>query len=569
MSGWFRNFPERVTVAHPGNPPSPGYDSGWPVQSAGYQTALPQHSGYGMDSYGGSGRDGAEGRVVVFFIDDFTNGSSVDSAYLTYTRMRHGNMEGAAAYKLANPTTPMIVVPIAAGYVNKRDDLRLGSYIDYYGQFAPGDGVIWRETQPTSVISFSPSNASHQRWWHGDFRAGDTSGGIPSGSRDAAISGGTQPDGTGGGGSVVWINCGFMWSLDELVDAYYALGNSLTTFTYCAFIEPLHKSIHDDTGTPDDGVGVDAHGYGPIFGQGYRWDKLCFSRNLFAHSYTRNPEVAALKLAGANNLFYNLADTSGNDGFGLILTNDYDASSPTATAMLTNWTDNLYLKGPDSTTTLNVVYHPAGTPQPSGSQGYLAGNVVSGFTFASQSALVSGSPPTGWIQTSLLTTAWPAGWGSNREGTYRITTSSSPNGATSIEITDFANLLCESVGPRPWFISSKNRVRTVANHVIAKITGSGDQGATVNSVAGTSNPSGWPNVSLRFSPNAGDWPTLGTSTVDPMSPGSTWYSAMPLNGSAPDDRVQTSGTFSNGLSKVGYTALEVWAIEQHWYVGGK
>lgn len=543
----------------------------WPAQSPGYQTALLRHAGYGMDSYGGSGRDGASGRQVVFFQDDFTNGSAVQAAYPGgYMRIYHGNAEGLQYLRTTGGITgPCAMIPIGSGYVNKRDDWRPQSYFDYYGQFAPGDGVIWRETQPSTVIDFAPTNASHQRFWHMDIRAGDTTGGIASGARDAAATGGSSPSGAGGGGQVVWINCLFSWSLDEIVDGYYALGNGLLTFTYCVFAEPLHKSIHDDTGTPDDGIGVDSHGYGPIMGEGYRWDKICFSRNLFAHSYTRNPEVAATKLAGANNLIYNAADTSGSDGFGLILTVDYDASSPTATAMLTNWTDNLYLSGPDSTATLNPVYHPAGTAQPAGSQGYLAGNVASGYTFAAQSDLVTGSPPASWLQGSLLTTSWPAGWGTAREGTYRITTSASPNGATPTEILNFATVLCASVGPRPSISSTKSRARTVAGHVLARLSGSGDQGATVNSVAGTSDPSGWPNVALRFSPNAGDWPSLSSLTIDPFSPGSYWHAAMPLNGTEPDDRVLTTGTFSNGLSKAGYTAIEAWAIEQHYYVGGQ
>lgn len=546
----------------------------WPAQSPGYLPALPRHAGYGMDSYGGSGRDGAEGRVVVFFQDDFTNGSAVDAAYGGYTRIRHGNAEGCAAYKAANPTTPVAMIPIGTGYVTKRDDIRFGSYFDYYGQFTPSAGIIWRETAISSIIDFSPSNASHQRFWHMDLRAGDTTGGVPTGDRDTMFAGGSQTDGSGGGQQILHINHFIGWSVDENIGAYNALGGAsgagLMTFLYCVIAEPLHKSIHDDTGTPDDGVGVDSHGYNAVFGQGYRWGKLCMQRCIMAHSALRNPEVAALNFAGTNNLLYNLADTSGNDGVGLILTVDYDAASPTSTGMLCNWTDNMYVKGPDSTSTLVPVSFPSGVEAlPSGSQGYLAGNVVVGFTFTSQADLMVGSPPSGWQQGSLLTASWPAGWGSAREGTYRITTSSSPNGATLTEQIAFATLMRDSCGPSPGSRRGCDRAGVIGQQIVARLTGSGDQGAAVNSVGGSSSQAGWPNVSLRFAPNAGDWPTISSTTIDPFNPGSEWHAAMPLNGLAPDDRVLTSGSFSNGQSKIGYTALEAWAIEQHYYRGGK
>jgi hypothetical protein len=56
--------------------------------------------------------------------------------------------------------------------------------------------------------------------------------------------------------------------------------------------------------------------------------------------------------------------------------------------------------------------------------------------------------------------------------------------------------------------------------------------------------------------------------VNPNNPGSHWVAKI-ISAAEGRDVPYTSGTFSNGLSRVGYSPLRVLAIEQHWLVGGK
>ncbi len=528
----------------------------WPTQAAGYVSAIPGLTGFGMDSFGGSGRDGAPGRVTVFFLNDLST-ATVNDAVPGYTRIRQGTVKGFAAVP-----SPKVLIPTVSGYVNERADWRPGSYCDVYGQFAPGDGLVFRQTIGSAPISYgaTPQTATHQRWWHLDFRVGDDAAGIAPALRDGAYAGSAATDGSGGSGQNVYLNCAFLWSLDELVDAYYGL--DLTTFAYCVFAEPLHKSIHDDGG-------IDSHGYGPILGPGYRWDRLCFQRNLFAHAAARQPYVAALRLAIANNLVYNPADTSGNEASVLQLVVDYDAPAPTTTAMLTNWVANLVVRGPDGNPNgIRVVAMDAANPHPAGSMGHLFGNAVDGWSFSTQDALRTGGFPAGWSQPSLLQAAWPAGWGASREGVAALGASNAPDGLTATEKRAFAQRIHQSVGPRPGRAHPANRATAIAAHALARLSGSGDPGQTVNSVDGAADPSGWPDTSRRFAPNAGGWPAIATVTENPFNP-SSWHAPLPLNGNAPDDRVLTSGTFANGLSKAGLTAIEAWALTERYRIGGQ
>lgn len=535
-----------------GNSQSP-----WRVQQPGYISALPGHGGYGMDSYGGSGRHTTPGNVTVFFLDDFTTGSTVSAAYPGgYTRILHGNMEGFVA-----AASPKICVPIKSGTVNMGNDVRPGSYMDFYGQFAPGDGVLFRATQPSSIVSFGSSTASHQRWWHLDCRIGDDASGIADEDRDAAVVGGYSTSGVNAPDYNVHINCCYGWSLDEIVDGYY--GGGLLSFLYCAFIEPMHKSFHDDGG------GIDMHGYGPILGSGYRFNKVSIQRCFFGHISSRQPSIAAISFAYANNWIYNPGDSAGNIANGIELHVDYDAASPYASPMYSNIYANMVTKGPDGYTSFNAVYMDPANQHPSGSQGYIGKNCVNGWAYSAQSDLMAGTFPGSWLQSGIVANAWPGSWGSAGEYVNEIGTATTPNGFSSAERIAFANLMYNSVGPCPGNRRSSDRAGIVLGHGLARETGSGSQGECVNSVAGTDAESGWPNSSLRFLPNAGGWPTISTVTeTDPLGSPTYWHAPMPLNGTEPDDRILSSGTFSNGRSKVGYTAIEAWAIEEHLQQGG-
>lgn len=533
-----------------------GSPGAFPLQQVGYVSMLPGSSGYGYDNVGGSGRDGATGRVTVFLIDDFTGGT-VSASVPGYTRILHGNINGCAA-----ATSPKVCIPIEEGIINLGTDVRLGSHVDYYGQFAPGAGVIWRHTIPSVVVSFCSSVATHQRYWHGDFRVGDDAPGIASGNRDSAYLAGCSDSGSPAVSQIAWINNLFAWSVDENGDGYYC--GDLLAFHGNIFAEALDKSIHDDTGTPDDGVGVDQHNYGPILGQGYRCDRVAMQRNVFAHMLARQPAIAAIRFAYANNIVYNTGDTDFNLGAAVQLSTDYDAASEYASAMYTNVVRNLIVQGPSSYSSITAVEMSSSDSHPSGSQGYIGGNAVRGFTFASQDALKTGTFPGSWSQGSVVTAGWPGGWESDLSGILSVGTGTNPNDYSDADMLDFATAVCSQAGPRPDVTDSSNRARTICGHVLNRLDGAGDEGNTVNSVSGSSNDSGWPNISLRFAPNVGGYPTPGSASVDVFTGSGIAAGAMPLNGTAPDDRVLASGTFCNGVTKIGVTAIEAWAVDQHY-----
>jgi len=537
-------------------PPSP--PSMWPAQNPGGVPFLPATGGWAYDSYGGSGRDGATGRVTVFFLDDYTAGSAVSAAYPGgYTRILHGNIEGFAA-----ASSPKVLIPIKAGTVQMNSDFRPGNYMDMYMQFAPGNGVLFRQSPPAVSIVYGGATASHQRYWHADFRVGDDAGGIDPSNRDGGSVGGWDVNGTNLPTHNTWINCNFNWSIDECIDGYF--GGDYYSFLYCVFGESLHKA-QNNKGT------IVSHGYGPILGDGYRFDRLDIQRSIFAHLQSRQPLTATIRLSYANNIVYNPGDPDNNTAIGIQLTVDYDATTPYSSPMYANILNNMFVKGPNGASSFNAItVDPAGTDPtvrlPTGSQGYIAGNAVDGWTYATNDSLRTGVWPTGWLQSSEVTAAMPPGWSGNIKA---IGTGTTPNSYSSAEKIAFATLIKNSVGPLPGKRTPADRAGVIAGHCLSKLLGSGGQGTCVNSVSGTSDPAGWPNTALRFTPNAGGYPSMGSTAVDPFSPGTAWVSALPLNGSAPDDRILSSGVFSNGLSKAGYTAIEAWGIDQHYYVGGQ
>lgn len=66
---------------------------------------------------------------------------------------------------------------------------------------------------------------------------------------------------------------------------------------------------------------------------------------------------------------------------------------------------------------------------------------------------------------------------------------------------------------------------------------------------------------------AGGWPDVPKLSVDPEEPGDEYHAPMPLG--ADRDEMLLEGTFANGASKVGYSKLRAWCIEQYFYCMGR
>lgn len=496
----------------------------WPSQTVGYQPTLPNHGAYGMDANGG----GLPSTVI--FVTSLANTNSGAAAPSLGSNVYEGTWE--YAWKFNNSTTRhKIIVPLVSGWINFGRSINSTAGIgnmSYWGQAAPGPGLYIRNS------ALRLNGGSDMRVWHLPVYMGDEAGGLGADARDCIQVGssGLTPS------QIVLINCECNWGIDELMEAYYPV--DLLTMVYCSFAEPLH--VPPDFLHSGDPPGTD-HGFGPIIGGGGFVDRVCAYRNLWAHSTDRAPLTAANRYAHANNLHYNHGRPGGGKGEGV---NILDNGSHNPTAMYSNVVRNLFVRGPENNASLCAA-RTNGT-LPTDSHGHSEGNVQHGWTAPANQDAFFTTAGGGYLQGSL-TTAWPSGWGSSYEGTLAI--ASNPLSPTTAEKLAFADLVLDSVGAKPSERAGYGRIGAYRTQIENAISGVGQSFQFVNSVS-----------------EAGGWFTLPEETIsDVTSPGADWHEPIPL-GSDRDD-VLLSGTFSNGASKVGYTKLEAWGIEQHYYVGGQ
>jgi hypothetical protein len=332
------------------------------------------------------------------------------------------------------------------------------------------------------------------------------------------------------------------WGLDELFQIFYAMDNF--SALYNAFIDPLHAP--PGLNHPEDPPGTD-HGFGPLAGaQGGYCNRVSFARNLFAHCSGRQPMTQAQNYAHANNLHYNPGRPAIGQGSCVSFINNSGGSGFQTTPMLSNVVRNLVVRGPNNDNNLTMVN--AVSAVPASSSCYLSGNAQHGWSAPANQAAFVTSAPVNFVTGTLNTAAWPTGWGATLDGTLNF--AADPLAPTTSEKQNFTNLIAETVGVKPDYRPSYSRINTIRDQILAVIGGASPSPQMTDSVAAVG---GWFDV-----------PEL--TITDPTNPGAHWHTAPPL-GSTRDDILLT-GTFSNGRSKVGYSAIVAWAIEQHYFVGG-
>ncbi len=188
---------------------------------------LPGVYGYGADRAVNSAGFGSNVAIVhVTNLDDLTSTGATVSGSL-----RH------AVTKSISGNPPRVVVFDVSGAIKLTKQLTINKpNVTIAGQAAPGPVAL--EGAPLAV------GASNVLVQHLRLRPGD--GWSPSSAdnhtfnRDAAaISDGMT--------NVVFDHCTFAWSLDEMVEGYYAYDN--ITFNRCIFAEPLYIATHLDEGT--------------------------------------------------------------------------------------------------------------------------------------------------------------------------------------------------------------------------------------------------------------------------------------------------------------------------------
>jgi hypothetical protein len=505
----------------------------WPVHSPAYglgPTALPGHAGFGMDSQGGWGRHLSTPVTTVILVEP-GNGNSGGAI------TGHGAnvFRGTWDYAWRHVASPKVIIPLCSGFVAINNDPNSalgGDYISYCGQFAPSPGLFLRATNPR-LNGGSDCQIWHLRSYMGD----DVISGFSTEIRDCFAHGNS---GITDVVRNVFINCEFAWSVDELADFSYTFDG--VTMLYCAFIDPLHAPPNlPHTGDP---VGTD-HGFGPIIGGEGQPVRLSIMRSLFAHTTGRNPLTSATRYTHANNLHYNHGRPVGVNADG----NAIHWHSTNSLPMEANILGNVFVRGPNNRS--NLVAAACQVSVASGSGCFLNFNAQHGWAApASQNSFMTSSP-SGFVQSTIRTNALPSHWGDSAlTGLLRV--AANPLAPTTAELNDFVDLIDDSVGAQPGYRSTTvGRVANVLSQIRARIAGTGSTTSQfIDTVA-----------------QAGGWFSVPSVTVNPLNPGSAWHAALPTG--ADRDEVLTSGTLLNGSSAVGRTRLEAWALNQHYYVGGK
>jgi hypothetical protein len=511
----------------------------WPVHSPPYLSIAPGVGGYGLNTTAGSGRHQSPPNPSIFFVNSLSNANSgaLAPAYgpNTYT--------GTLEFAVRHAASPKKIYLITSGYVIEGRPLPIQTgepprpgYVSIIGQTAPAPGMFIRGTR-LSTNGASNVHISHVRLYMGDDPLpGGYTVRLPNGQVvDAGDNRDCLQSGYGGGvtSNMVFENCEFAFGIDELVDLY--LSHATTSFLQCAFLDPLHDSVIEHTDDPEH----TDHGFGPIIGGGsdVQSDTITIFRCLFANMTGRAPLSTCQRMTMANNVFYNV----GADAIRM-----RNGEAAVQQPQYLNALYNLFIRGPNSGTNLIAVR--ANTDLPAASRCYVAGNAAKGgWTASSQPAFVRDGPP-GFVSSSLLPDAYPVSWGSGLSGVLQWV--ANPAAATNAEAHAIIDLIGRTVGAQPGLANRKGRMPIVLQQMHDRINGGSTQSQYIDTVA-----------------QAGGWEALGSQViVDPLNPGAHWHAPFPTG--ANRNTPYTSGTFSDGKSRVGYTPLDEFDYEQKLYVMG-
>jgi hypothetical protein len=505
----------------------------WPYQNTPYLSALP--------GVGGPGLDVSKGDLPskIYFITSLENVKEGGPAPEYGPNCYAGTFwwvwyadQGEGFHKW--------VVPLVGGYSFAGKGLNTPdgrNNMDYVGHAAPGAGLILRCAGPRL-------RGSNMRIWHLPSWLGDE--GDPDefkvDQRDAQQASSTEFE----VGKIAYINCEARFAMDESVETWYdTIGVS---WIRGAIYDPLHTPPAfviegDDHHGPDND-----HGYGALFGG--KTDYALMMQSLNAHTTDRNPLVAAPWYAHINNLHYNHGRANVGRGAGVKIDDNGEHNADAGRQMRANIVGNVSVRGPNQNDDARTFVEVQDvTP---GSTAHGAWNSVFGWEQpTTQDAFfwLKTTEPN-YLQPMLRQGPWPVGLGWNYDGVLKPCRD--PLAPTVREGLDFVQLMRETVGSMParryLYESGVARVLDQIDAAIRGVTPPGTQYA--NTVD-----------------EAGGWPELPTLTLDPAAPGQWHHEPMPLDENRDD--VLLDGTFSDGTSKVGYSRLRAWVIEQHFFVMGR
>lgn len=468
-----------------------------------YLSVVPGRASWGHDQ----GQGPARGGTAVFLVDNLTSTATTGGSFDSATGIGVGPMRWACRYP-----GPKVIIPIRSGYMELGETwLAATSNTTFAGQFAPGDGLIFRNGRCTS------GDSTDMLFWHVQSYLGDDFA-----ERNVG-------DATGGSGQSVarhvWDHCEMAWSMDEAVD-YYIMNESVT-LDACAVMEPLAQEHN--------------HNFGALFDADqnrldFNATRVAVMNTLFAHCSYRSPMMRVLRGAVANCTIYNNANVNGT-GWGI------QFAGPLAAPARTNAIRNLHVRGPNNGSKHNMIVSDG---LPAGSRGGVRGNAVHGWSPTSQAELVTraNSSPTDWYSGDLLADAWPPAW---VEDNFHAPAAGVV--ATNDEVHAWVDRFARVWGARPAHPRRKGRVAAIVQQIRNRVNGEGSAGGYVTDVEA-----------------AGGWPVLENTLVDPANPGTHWHAPLPPKASWAT--VHTSGTFPDGVSRVGYNVLDEWLYLQHLKVIG-
>ena len=432
------------------------------------------------------------------------------------------------------------VLPNVGGYVKLGRNVLTPAgrgNMDYIGHAAPGAGLFVR------CASMTLNGGSNMRVWHmpswvGDEPAAEGVTNFHAGNRDALQASGDGFNPT----TVAFINCEARFTMDEGVQIFYAMNGA--SWIRGAVYDPLH--IPPDFGDPDipnHEPGVD-HGYGHIIGGSDFVDNTLVTQSLYAHTTDRNPLVSSNKHAHINNLHYDHGRPDVKAGAGLNVSDNGGFNVSAGVPMQCNMVGCISVRGPNNND--GMVFAKVTNKLPEGSTGHSAYNSQFGWENPLSQDDFFTNKPDGYMQPTLRHNAWPPGLGVNYSGVHRPC--EDPLNPKVREGLAFAHLMRRTVGCKPGrrhlYTGGLN---TVINRIEAAIWGVHAASQWVNTVE-----------------EAGGWPVLPMVAVDPENPGREHHAPLPLG--ADRDEILLSGHFSDGSSKVGYSKLRAWCIEQYFFV---
>jgi hypothetical protein len=508
----------------------------WPYQSPPYLSALPGVAGHGMDVSGG---DKPSKLYFVTSRDESNEGGPDDRGPNCYS----GTLRWCWAADQGEDFHKYVMTDVG-GYVY------LGRVVlsakgrgnmDFIGHSAPGAGLF---VQCACMVVNGGSNVRiwHLPSWVGDMPSAEGVTNFHVGNRDALQA---SADGNTSLG-LAHINCEARFTMDEGVQIFYAaLGVS---WIRGAIYDPLHKPPDfADPNVQNHEPGTD-HGYGHLIGGSDYCDFSHVSQSLYAHTTDRNPLVSANKHAHVNVLHYDHGRPDIKAGDALHISDNGGFNAQFDKSMHCNLVGCVSVRGPNNNDSLVLGKVQNVTDF---STGHAAHNCQFGWApVASQDDFFT-KKPDDYPQPTLRRLAWPQGYGSNYSGVLKP--SATPLTPTMQDGLAFCELIRETVGCMPARrYLYQGGVNRVCDQIDAAIRGQ------------TSGPSQWVNTVEE----AGGWPDMPTLTIeDPTSPNVWHHAPMPLG--ADRDDVLLSGRFSDGSSKVGYTKIRAWCIEQYFHVMGR